>query len=159
MIDPLIPAKAGTQFFREARRPGSPAVADFNDPSPKALGLRFRGDERKVNGVRAGLLGRCPNCGKGPLFSGFLKVRPTCGVCGFDLASIETGDGAATFIMQIAGFLVGFSALYVEIAFSPPMWLHFLIWIPLVVALSLGLMRPGKGLMMALQMRNQRAGP
>ena len=93
------------------------------------------------------------------MFSGFLKVRPNCAVCGFDLAGIETGDGPATFIMQIAGFLVGFSALYVEIAFSPPMWLHFVVWIPLVAALSLGLMRPGKGLMMALQMRNQRDEP
>ncbi len=73
--------------------------------------------------------------------------------------TIETGDGPATFIMQIAGFLVGFSALYVEIAFSPPMWLHFIIWIPLVAALSLGLMRPGKGLMMALQFRNQSDAP
>ncbi len=113
----------------------------------------------RIDPIRAGLLCRCPNCGKGALFSGFLKVRPNCAVCGFDLAGIETGDGPATFIMQIAGFLVGFSALYVEIAFSPPMWLHFVVWIPLVAALSLGLMRPGKGLMMALQMRNQRDEP
>lgn len=113
----------------------------------------------RVDAIRAGLRSRCPNCGRGPLFTGFLKVIPTCRVCGFDLSSIETGDGPATFIMQIAGFLVGFSALYVEIAFSPPMWLHFLIWIPLVAGLSLGLMRPGKGLMMALQMRNQRDRP
>lgn len=113
----------------------------------------------RVDAIRAGLRSRCPNCGTGRLFTGFLKVVPTCPVCGFDLSSIETGDGPATFIMQIAGFLVGFSALYVEIAFSPPMWLHFLIWIPLVAGLSLGLMRPGKGLMMALQMRNQRDRP
>ncbi len=89
------------------------------------------------------------------MFTGFLKVVPTCAECGFDLSSIETGDGPATFIMQIAGFLVGFSALYVEIVYSPPMWLHFMVWLPLVAGLSLGLMRPGKGLMMALQMRNQ----
>ena len=106
--------------------------------------------------IRAGLSGRCPSCGQGPLFQGFLKVRPTCEACGYDLASVETGDGAATFIMQIAGFLVGFSALFVEIRFHPPMWVHLVVWLPLVVILSLALMRPGRGLMIGLQYRNQR---
>ncbi len=106
--------------------------------------------------IRAGLMGRCPNCGQGPLFQGFLKVRPTCASCGYDLASVETGDGAATFIMQIAGFLVGFSALAVEIAWHPPIWLHLIVWLPLVAALALGLMRPGKGLITALQMLRNR---
>ncbi|MBG7616313.1 DUF983 domain-containing protein [Brevundimonas sp. BAL450] len=108
----------------------------------------------RINPIRAGLLCRCPNCGKGPLFEGFLKIRPVCETCGYDLASVATGDGAASFIMQIAGALVGFSALYVEIVFSPPMWLHLIVWLPLVAALSLGLMRPGKGLMTALHMKN-----
>ena len=74
----------------------------------------------------------------------------------FDLGAVETGDGAATFIMQIAGFLVGFTALAVEIAWHPPIWLHLIIWLPLVAALALGLMRPGKGLMTALQMLRTR---
>lgn len=109
----------------------------------------------RVDPIRAGLLCRCPRCGKGPLFEGFLKVRPACTACGHDLTSVATGDGAATFIMQIAGAVVGFSALYVEIAFSPPMWVHLVVWLPLVALLSLGLMRPGKGLMIALHMRNR----
>ena len=69
--------------------------------------------------------------------------------------TIQTGDGPATFIMQIAGFLVGFSALFVEIKFHPPMWVHLIVWLPLVVVLSLALMRPGRGLMIGLQYRNQ----
>jgi len=109
-----------------------------------------------VSAVRAGIRGLCPRCGQGRLFDGFLKVRPGCGACGLDYSTIQTGDGPATFIMQIAGFLVGFSALYVEIRFHPPMWLHLVVWIPLVVALSLALMRPGRGLMIGLQYRNQR---
>lgn len=106
--------------------------------------------------VRAGLRGRCPRCGQGPLFDGFLKVRPACNACGLDYSTIQTGDGPASFIMQIAGFLVGFSALFVEIKFHPPMWVHLVVWLPLVVVLSLALMRPGRGLMIALQYRNQR---
>lgn len=80
-----------------------------------------------------------------------------CAECGLDLKAIETGDGPATFIMQIAGFLVGFSALATEIALHPPIWLHLLIWPPLVAALALGLMRPGKGLMIALHYRSRSA--
>ena len=100
--------------------------------------------------------GLCPRCGEGRLFEGFLKVHPACDACGHELGSVETGDGAATFIMQIAGFVVGFSALAVEIAWRPPIWLHLILWLPLVAALALGLMRPGKGLMIALQMLRTR---
>ena len=110
-----------------------------------------------VSAVRAGLKGRCPRCGQGRLFAGFLKVRAGCEACGLDYATIQTGDGPASFIMQIAGFLVGFSALAVEIKFHPPMWLHLIVWLPLVAALSLALMRPGRGLMIGLQYRNQSA--
>lgn len=77
-----------------------------------------------------------------------------CPACGFDFSRLNTGDGAAIFIMQIAGGIVVFSALYVQIAFSPPIWAMLAVALPLVAALSLGLMRPGKGVMIALQMRN-----
>ena len=111
----------------------------------------------RIDKIRAGFLCRCPNCGKGSLFEGFLKVVDACAVCGFDFTRLNTGDGAAIFIMQIAGGLVVFSALFVQIAYDPPIWAMLLVAIPLVVGLSLGLMRPGKGVMIALQMRN-RAG-
>ncbi|MFY7852996.1 DUF983 domain-containing protein [Brevundimonas sp.] len=101
------------------------------------------------------MLCRCPKCGKGRLFAGFLKVVDRCSVCGLDFTRLNTGDGAAIFVMQIAGGLVVFTALFVEIALSPPMWVHLAIFLPLVLVLSLGLMRPGKGVMIALQMKNQ----
>ena len=107
--------------------------------------------------IRAGFLCRCPNCAKGSLFKGFLKVVDVCAVCGFDFTRLNTGDGAAIFIMQIAGGLVVFGALFVQIAYDPPIWAMLIVALPLVVGLSLGLMRPGKGVMIALQMRN-RAG-
>ena len=107
--------------------------------------------------IRAGLLCRCPNCGEGRLFSGFLKVMDRCEACGFDFGRLNTGDGAAIFIMQIAGGIVVFSALAVMIAYDPPIWLLLLVALPLTAGLSVGLMRPGKGVMIALQMRNKTA--
>ena len=109
----------------------------------------------RVDPIRAGLLCRCPHCGRGRLFSGFLNVVDTCAACGFDFRRLNTGDGPAVFVMQIAGGIVVFSALGVELAYSPPMWVHLVLWLPLVAVLALGLMRPAKGVMIALQMRNK----
>ena len=109
----------------------------------------------RIDPIRAGLLCRCPNCGRGPLYAGFLKVVDRCEACGFDYSRLNTGDGAAIFIMQIAGGIVVFGALYAMIAWNPPIWLLLLISLPLVAGLSIGLMRPGKGVMIALQMRNK----
>lgn len=109
----------------------------------------------RIDPIRAGLVCRCPNCGRGPLFQGFLKVVDRCRACGFDFTRLNTGDGAAIFIMQIAGGLVVFSALAVQIAWDPPVWMLLVVAMPMVVALSVGLMRPGKGLMIALQMKGR----
>ena len=108
----------------------------------------------RIDPIRAGLRCRCPNCGKGPLFAGFLKVVERCAVCGFDFTRLNTGDGAAVFVMQIAGAPVVFGALFIQIAYNPPIWAMLVTALPLVAGLSLGLMRPGKGVMIALQMRN-----
>jgi uncharacterized protein (DUF983 family) len=129
-------------------------IPDTTDKIP-AAGGEPSSPAVAVSAVRAGLKGRCPRCGQGRLFAGFLKVRPGCDTCGLDFSTIQTGDGPASFIMQIAGFAVGFSALVVEIKYHPPMWLHLVVWLPLVVVLSLALMRPGRGLMIGLQYRNQ----
>lgn len=127
-------------------------MGDPNSDAGSARDLKSRADLLAGEAVRAGLKGRCPHCGQGRLFQGFLKVVPACEACGYNLAKVETGDGAATFIMQISGFVVGFSALGVELKYHPPLWLHLALWPPLVVLLALSLMRPGKGLMTALQM-------
>lgn len=129
-------------------------IPDTSDTIPAAGGERSP-PAVAVSAVRAGLAGRCPRCGQGRLFAGFLKVRPACDACGLDLSAIETGDGPTSFIMQIAGFLVGFSALFTEIRFHPPMWLHLVLWLPLVALLSLALMRPGRGLMISLQYKTR----
>ena len=114
---------------------------------------------RGRSAVWAGVCGLCPNCGQGRLFAGWLKVRSECEACGFGLKDIETGDGAATFIMQITGATVGMTAVAFNLAVEPPLWLNLVIWLPLVVLVSGGLMRPGKGLMTALNMLRTRKDP
>lgn len=108
-----------------------------------------------VNPLVAGLACRCPSCGEGPLFIGFLKVAPRCEACGFDLRRADSGDGPAVFICLIVGGLVCFAALFVEIALHPPVWVHLVTWLPLTVILTFALMRPFKGVMVALQFHNR----
>lgn len=103
----------------------------------------------------AGLSGRCPNCGEGALFQGFLATAPRCASCGFDLAKADSGDGPAVFVILIAGFVMAFAALFVEIAFRPPIWLHLTIFGPLTLAVCLGLLRPVKGVLLAAQFMNK----
>jgi uncharacterized protein (DUF983 family) len=99
--------------------------------------------------------GRCPRCGEGRLFRGFLEVAPRCEACGLDFSFADSGDGPAVFIMMIVGFIVVGLALFVEFTFSPPYWVHAVLWIPLVIGLSLGLLRPLKGFLIAQQYKHR----
>ncbi|MFC3068547.1 DUF983 domain-containing protein [Phenylobacterium soli] len=109
----------------------------------------------KPNALVAGALGRCPNCGEGRLFEGFLRVSPRCEACGYDLAKADSGDGPAVFVILIAGFVVAFAALITEIAVHPPVWVHLILWLPATLILCLVLLRPMKGLMLAAQFMNK----
>ena len=100
-----------------------------------------------------GLRGLCPRCGQGPLFIGFLTVAPRCTICGLSLAGHDSGDGPAVFGIFILGFGVTGLAGLVEYLFAPPLWLHALLWGPLTIGGSIALLRPLKGLTIAIQYR------
>ena len=107
-----------------------------------------------VDPVRAGIACACPRCGQGKLFDGLIKVRPQCRQCGLDYSFADSGDGPAVFVILIIGFIVVGLALWTEVNYNPPLWLHFLLWIPLTIGLSLWLLRALKALLIALQYRN-----
>ncbi|KQM35424.1 DUF983 domain-containing protein [Agrobacterium tumefaciens] len=112
------------------------------------------GEFPPVDPIKVGLQGCCPRCGRGKLFDGFLKLKPRCSACGLDYAFADAGDGPAVFVMLIVGFLIIGLALWFDSVFAPPVWLHALIWLPLTVIVSLLLLRKFKGIMVALQYRN-----
>jgi uncharacterized protein (DUF983 family) len=109
----------------------------------------------KPNPLLSGAAGRCPNCGEGHLFDGFLKVAARCEACGYDLARADSGDGPAVFVILIGGFLAAFGALFTEVAFNPPVWVLLIVWLPATLVICLGLLRPMKGLMLAAQFMNK----
>jgi len=105
--------------------------------------------------IVTGLQCRCPRCGQGKLFAGFLNLRPRCEVCGLDYAFVDSGDGPAVFIILLAGFLVVFAALLVEILYQPPLWVHAILWGPLILLVTLGPLRPMKALLIAAQFHHK----
>ncbi len=102
-----------------------------------------------------GLAGRCPRCGEGRLFKGFITPAPRCEVCGLDLAFADSGDGPAVFVSLFAGFIVLGAALWVELSYEPPFWVHMVVFAPLTLIVCLGILRPLKGLLVALQYYNK----
>jgi uncharacterized protein (DUF983 family) len=101
---------------------------------------------------------RCPRCGKGPLFSGLLSVRPACPVCGLDLSAEDAGDGPAVFVIFFLGLIVVGLAAVVEVTYSPPIWVHLVLWTPLIVVGAIAMLRPLKSGLIALQYRHHRLG-
>jgi uncharacterized protein (DUF983 family) len=104
------------------------------------------------------LLGRCPRCGRGRLFSGLLDIRDTCPVCRLDFRAHDAGDGPAVAGIFVVGALVVIAALMVDVKYQPPVWLHALLWPALVIPLSILVMRLAKATLVALQYRHRRGG-
>jgi uncharacterized protein (DUF983 family) len=110
-----------------------------------------------VHSALRGLACKCPRCGGGKLYAGFLTLRPRCEVCGLDYAFIDTGDGPAIFIIMLAGAIVVACALIVEVKYQPPFWLHAVLWLPLILATTLLPLRAMKALLIALQFHHKAA--
>jgi uncharacterized protein (DUF983 family) len=103
---------------------------------------------------QSGLRCRCPRCGEGRLYSGYLKFADGCSLCQLDYRIADAGDGPAVFVVLIAGALIAAAAAFVEITFQPPYWMHALIWLPATVGLCLALLPPFKATLFALQYRH-----
>jgi uncharacterized protein (DUF983 family) len=104
-----------------------------------------------------GIACKCPRCGKGKLYAGFLTLAPRCESCGLDYAFIDAGDGPAIFIIMLAGAIVVGAALIVEVKYQPPFWLHAVLWMPLILVTTLLPLRSMKSLLIALQFHHKAA--
>jgi uncharacterized protein (DUF983 family) len=105
----------------------------------------------------AGLACRCPACGKGRLYDGFLTLAPRCEACGLDYGFMDSGDGPAIFVIMIAGAIVVTAALITEVKYQPPFWVHAALWLPLTLLVTLWPLRAVKSLLIALQFHHKAA--
>ena len=116
---------------------------------------RPRDDFSAVSCWRAAFGCRCPRCGRGRLFAGLLSVRQACEVCGLDLSAQDAGDGPAVFVIFFLGSIVVGLAALVEIRYSPPIWVHLMLWTPLILGGAIMMLRPLKAGLIALQYRHR----
>jgi uncharacterized protein (DUF983 family) len=115
------------------------------------------GDSRHfapVSVARAAFACRCPRCGEGRLFTGLLTVRPACPSCGLDFSAEDAGDGPQVFVILILGLIVVGLAAWVELKFGPPIWVHIVLWTPLIIGGAILMLRPLKAGLIALQYRH-----
>jgi uncharacterized protein (DUF983 family) len=89
------------------------------------------------------------------LFRNLLEVRDRCAVCGLDLRACDTGDGAIVGVVLVLGAVVVSLAFWVEFRFSPPLWVHAILWPVVTIPLAVLLMRPAKAALVALQYRHR----
>src|SRR6476620_5563201 len=95
-----------------------------------------------------GVRGRCPRCGSGKLFAGWLRLAQRCEVCGLDYSFADPADGSA-FFAQSAGCLLAMAfALWVEFRYEPPLWVYLVTTLPLLILL---LLRPITGWLVCSQ--------
>ncbi|HEY1384348.1 MAG TPA: DUF983 domain-containing protein [Dongiaceae bacterium] len=107
-----------------------------------------------VSPVSAGFSCRCPRCGRGRLFSGYLKLADRCESCGLELGNMDSGDGPAVFVMFIVLVITMPLVFLVWAMFAPPLWVHAILWPTVIIGLSLWLLRPAKGIMIGLQFKH-----
>jgi len=104
---------------------------------------------------RVGIRGRCPRCGQGHLFNGFLKLAPRCEICDLDFSFADPADGPAFFVICFGCVPSVFFAVWAEIAFEPSFWFHVFVSVPVVLLSCIPLLRPLKGWLVASQFYNK----
>jgi uncharacterized protein (DUF983 family) len=101
----------------------------------------------------AALFGLCPQCGAKGLFGGIASFAPRCRACGLDYARFNVGDGPAAFLIMVIGAVVVGLALWVEFSFDPPIWVHAVLWAPVITAATLGGLRLTKAALLITEYR------
>ena len=93
----------------------------------------------------------CPKCGTGKLFSGFTTVNDTCPHCGAALHHQRADDFPPYIVIFIVGHIVVPLMLIVERGWTPELWVHAALWVPLTIVASILLLPPVKGAIVGWQ--------
>lgn len=117
---------------------------------------QFSNDNEKWRWIlKAGWSGLCPRCGKGHMFTSWLKVTDKCEVCGLDYRFAAPDDGPAFFSLCLIALPLIFFVVWLQVRFDPPLWVHFLTSIPFMLTGCLLPLRPIKGWLVASQYVNR----
>jgi uncharacterized protein (DUF983 family) len=115
--------------------------ADVTEAPPRSL----------LGALRRGFAHKCPACGEGALYRNYLKVADACSRCGEELHHHRADDAPPYFTILIVGHVVGGGILLLEQAYAPETWVHYAIWLPLLLVMTLWLLPRVKGALVGLQ--------
>ena len=104
--------------------------------------------------AQVALKGLCPRCGAPTLFAGVAKFAPACRACGLEFAKFHVDDGPAAFLTLGVGTIITIAAITLELTVSPPFWVHFLIWTPILLLSVIGSLRVAKAMLILAEYRN-----
>ncbi len=108
--------------------------------------------------IKRGLFSKCPKCGEGKLFRGFVKPVDQCAVCNEDFTPQRADDLPAYLVITVVGHVVLAGFLATEMLTNWEGWTHLAIWVPVTVIMSLALLQPIKGGVIGLQWANYMHG-
>lgn len=103
--------------------------------------------------VPAALFGLCPQCGSRTLFAGVARFAQRCRACGLDIGQFNVGDGPAAFLTLLIGTLVVVLAVWLELSWHPPFWVHAMLWIPFVAFTTVWGLRIGKAALLVTEFK------
>lgn len=105
----------------------------------------------KLPPFQTGIKGRCPRCGEGKIFDGFLTMAKGCKHCGLDYSFADPADGPAFFVICFGCVPAVTFGIWLEIAFQAPYWVHLFTTLPLILLTCIPMLRPLKGWLIASQ--------
>lgn len=104
--------------------------------------------------LRAAVFGLCPQCGAQSLFSDVISFSSACPKCRLSFEAFNVGDGAAAFLIFFIAAFVFAGVIFVQLSYDPPWWVHIVLWVPVTLALTIGLLRVSKAALLAAEFRN-----
>ncbi|HVG49477.1 MAG TPA: DUF983 domain-containing protein [Rubellimicrobium sp.] len=132
----------------------APSSAELAISPAEALG-----EDRLVwPAVRRGLMRRCPNCGEGHLFEGYLKVTDTCPACGEVLRFHRADDGPAYLTILVVGHILAVMMHFIWVTFRPEPLVFATMLTVVAVGMSLWLLPRFKGAIVGYQWAHRMHG-
>lgn len=104
--------------------------------------------------LRRGIRGRCPQCGEGRLFDGFLKTHERCSACGLVYQRDYGDTWLFIIITDRIPMLFGIAALY--FGFRAESWLSNVLFFLALALPIVGTIRQRVGLALALDFLSRR---
>lgn len=117
--------------------------------------MELRDEDKLAWIIKTGWKGLCPHCGKGHMFKVWLKIADRCEVCGLNYRFAAPDDGPAFFSLCIVAFPLFFFVVWLQVAFSPPIWVHLIVSAPILGFGCVLPLRPIKGWLVASQYVNK----